>query len=89
MFADWNPVLLAPYAGEAWYKLCADGLAIRQVNLCGEVMDAIASHQYVDTLLGVDIRTADDDTLQRTVCGVLMDETIPFQTVGAIDEVKQ
>ena len=89
MFADWQPVELEPYTNQAWYQVHENGLAIRQVNHCGEIMEALATPEYIDDLLGINIQTADDESLQATVCGVLMDEKLTFKTVGVINGVKQ
>ena len=89
MFADWQPVELEPYAHQAWYQVHENSLAIRQVNHCGEILEAIADQAYIDDLLGIDIHTADKESLQATVCGVLMDEQLTFKTVGVLDGAKQ
>lgn len=89
MFADWQPVELEPYTNQAWYQVQDNGLAIRQINNCGEIMEALAAPEYIDDLLGINIKTADDESLQATVCGVLMDEQLTFKTVGVINGVKQ
>ncbi len=89
MFADWQPVELEPYTNQAWYQVQDNGMAIRQVNHCGEILEALATPEYIDDLLGINIQTADDESLQATVCGVLMDEKLTFNTVGVVDGVKQ
>ncbi len=89
MFSDWQPVELEPYTNQAWYQVQDNGLAIRQVNCCGEILEALASPKYIDDFLGIDIKLADEESLQATVCGVLMDEKLIFQTVGVVNGVKQ
>ncbi len=89
MFADWQPVELEPYTNQAWYQVQDNGMAIRQVNHCGEILEALATPEYIDDLLGINIQTADDESLQATVCGVLMDEKVLFKTIGVVDGVKQ
>lgn len=89
MFADWQPVELEPYTNQAWYQIHENGLAIRQINNCGEIIEALAEQAYIDELLGVNVHTADEESLQATVCGVLMDEQLTFKTVGVVNGVKQ
>lgn len=89
MFTDWQPVELEPYTNQAWYQVQENGLVIRQINVCGEIMETLADLEYIDELLGVNIHTADEESIQATVCGILMDEKLTFKTVGVVNGVKQ
>lgn len=78
---DFNPVILKPYAGHAFFRKQADGLAIRFTSHCGQVLGATASPDYINDLTGEDLAQADEDTLQCIVCVILQDETLQYRTV--------